>query len=104
MTIDAVDSQGALIETGSASGLRSREATLTADLSAIELRAITDRQLQCLAWVQEGKSASDIGGILGISSRTVEGHLSKVCAHLNVRTRFQAVLKALDLGLLARRP
>lgn len=66
------------------------------------LRQITARQLQCLSWVQEGKSASDIGGILGISGRTVEGHLSKICLHLGVRTRFQAVLKALDLGLLTR--
>ncbi len=61
---------------------------------------ITERQLECLAWVQEGKSASDIGGILGISSRTVEGHLLKVCDHFGVRTRFQAVLKARDLGLI----
>lgn len=62
--------------------------------------AITARQLECLAWVQEGKSASDIGGILGISRRTVEGHLLKVCDHLGVRTRLQAVLRARDLGLI----
>jgi DNA-binding CsgD family transcriptional regulator len=61
---------------------------------------MTARQLECLAWVQEGKSASDIGGILGISSRTVEGHLLKVCDRLRVRTRLQAVLKARDLGLI----
>lgn len=60
----------------------------------------TERQLECLAWVQEGKSASDIGGILGISSRTVEGHLLKVCDRLGVKTRLQAVLKARDLGLI----
>lgn len=63
--------------------------------------AITTRQLECLAWVREGKSASDISGILGISSRTVEGHLIKLCSHLGVKTRIQAVLKAIDLGLLA---
>ena len=34
--------------------------------------AITDRQLQCLAWVQEGESATDIGVVLGLSGRTVE--------------------------------
>jgi len=61
---------------------------------------ITARQLECLAWVQEGKSASDIGGILGISSRTVEGHLLKLCNHLGVKTRLQAVLRARDLGLI----
>ena len=61
---------------------------------------ITSRQLECLAWVQQGKSASDIGGILGISSRTVEGHLLKLCDHLGVKSRLQAVLKARDLGLI----
>ena len=66
-----------------------------------EVRRITERQLQCLTWVQAGKSASDIAGILGISPRTVEGHLQKICLHLGVRTRLQAVLMAHDLGLLA---
>lgn len=61
---------------------------------------ITTRQLECLWWVQQGKSANDIGGIMGISGRTVEGHLLKICDHLGVRTRFQAVLKARDLGLI----
>ena len=61
---------------------------------------ITYRQLQCLAWTHEGKSATDIGQILGISGRTVEGHLAKVCRNLGVRTRIQAVLKAKELGFL----
>lgn len=65
------------------------------------LRRITPRQLQCLFWVQEGKSATDIGGILGVSGRTVEGHLKKLCGHLGVKTRIQAVVLARTLGLLA---
>lgn len=71
-----------------------------ADLRLLIDHNITARQLECLHWVQQGKSATDIGGILGISGRTVEGHLQKVCNHLGVRTRFQAVLKARDLGLI----
>jgi len=63
---------------------------------------ITERQLECLAWVQEGKSATDIGGILGLSGRTVEKHLIKLCGHLGVKTRVQAVVKARELGLLDR--
>ncbi len=62
---------------------------------------ITARQLECLTWVQEGKSASDIGGILGLSGRTVEGHLGKLCGHLGVKTRVQAVVRARQLGLIA---
>ena len=61
---------------------------------------ITKRQLECLAWTQEGKSATDIGLILGISARTVEGHLAKACHNLGVRTRIQAVSRAKDLGFL----
>lgn len=62
---------------------------------------LTHRQLECLYWVQHGKSATDIGQILGLSRRTVENHLAKVCGQLGVRTRVQAVLKVRDLGLLS---
>jgi len=58
------------------------------------------RQLECLSWTQEGKSATDIGEILGISPRTVETYLGRVCQQFGVRTRVQAVVKARDLGFL----
>jgi DNA-binding CsgD family transcriptional regulator len=61
---------------------------------------LSERQLECLAWAEQGKSAGDIGQILGISGRTVEGHLAKACAALEVRTRVQAVVRARALGLL----
>ena len=60
---------------------------------------ISARQIECLSWAQEGKSSSDIGVILGISARTVEGHIARICELLGVRTRIQAILKAKDLGL-----
>ena len=63
-------------------------------------RLITERQLECLAWVQEGKSATDIGVILGLSGRTVEKHIITVCGHLGVKTRVQAVVRARELGLI----
>jgi len=61
-------------------------------------REVTGRQLECLSWVAAGKSSTDIGEILGISSRTVEDHLSKLCGHLGVRTRVQAAVRAQELG------
>jgi len=61
---------------------------------------LTQRQAEILYWVQEGKSSSDIGGILGLSHRTVEHHLENVCRRFGVRTRIQAMLKARDLGLI----
>lgn len=70
------------------------------DTQQADAERITERQLECLSWVQEGKSASDIGGILGLSGRTVEGHLIKLCGHLGVKTRVQAVVRARELGLI----
>ncbi len=68
--------------------------------NGVAVPRLSTRQLECLAWVQEGKSAHDIGMILGISGRTVDGHLAGACAALGVRRRIQAVIKARALGLL----
>lgn len=67
---------------------------------SVASRLITERQLECLSWVQQGKSATDIGVILGLSGRTVEKHIIKVCSHLGVKTRIQAVVRARELGLI----
>jgi DNA-binding CsgD family transcriptional regulator len=64
--------------------------------------SLRQRQVECLYWAQEGKSAGDIGQILGISGRTVEAHIARACEALGVRTRVQAVIRARDLGWLPR--
>ncbi len=61
---------------------------------------LTKRQAEILYWVQEGKSSSDIGAILGLSHRTIEHHLENVCRRFGVRTRIQAVVRARDMGLI----
>lgn len=53
--------------------------------------ALSARQLECLEWAARGKSASDIGCILGISARTAAFHLENAKAKLGVRTICQAV-------------
>ncbi len=64
---------------------------------------VTPRQLECLAWVAQGKSATEIGIILGISGRTVEKHIAKICEVFGVVRRIQAVDHAWRLGLIPRR-
>jgi DNA-binding CsgD family transcriptional regulator len=61
---------------------------------------LTQRQKDCLCWVREGKSATDIADILGISVYTVHEHVGRACARLGVRTRVQAVATAIHLGLI----
>lgn len=64
------------------------------------MAALSQRELQCLEWVSRGKSSSDIGAILSLSPRTVESYLEKVCAKMKVRTRIEAVVAAVQLGLI----
>lgn len=61
---------------------------------------LTARQVECLRWVRDGKTAWEIGSILGLSSRTVEEHLANACRTLGVRSRVQAVILASRRGLL----
>ena len=61
---------------------------------------LSPRELECLIWVSRGKSSGDIGGILGLSPRTVDSYLEKVCAKLRVRTRIEAVALAVRAGVI----
>lgn len=67
---------------------------------AVTRPALSARQLECLKWTREGKSAADIAQILGISRFTVQEHLAQACTRLGVRTRVQALSQAYVLGLL----
>ncbi len=68
----------------------------------ITLRHLSPRELECLTWVSLGKSSSDIGSILNLSSRTVDAYLEKACAKLNVRTRIEAVVAAVQLRIITQ--
>lgn len=48
---------------------------------------LTLREEEILSWVSQGKRDSEIGMILGISSRTVGKHLENILSKLNVETR-----------------
>lgn len=61
---------------------------------------LSPRELECLAWVSQGKSSTDIGAILGLSSRTVDSYLEKAASKLGVRTRIEAVAVGVKRGLI----
>jgi DNA-binding CsgD family transcriptional regulator len=64
---------------------------------------LTNRQLEVLALMAEGASNATIGERLFISSKTVDHHVSAILAKLDVHTRAEAVLRALQSGVLAER-
>lgn len=66
-----------------------------------EYDALTDRELEVLILAGKGFTNKAIGIQLGISDRTVQGHLAKTYSKLQVGSRTEAVMKAVALGLIA---
>lgn len=56
---------------------------------------LTRRETDVLQWVAAGKTNTEIGFILGISSRTVQKHLEHIFEKLGVASRTAAVTWAL---------
>lgn len=57
-------------------------------------RALTQRQLEALHWVGDGKTTADVALLMGLTPATVEKHLRLARDVLSVETTAQAVLKA----------
>jgi len=62
---------------------------------------LTKREREVLQWAAAGKSAWEIGEILGIAKRTVDEHVQRASRKLNAINRTQAVATALRDGLIA---
>lgn len=58
------------------------------------------REKEILQWTADGKTSSEIGQILSISTATVNFHINKALVKLNAVNKTQAVVKAVVLGLL----
>jgi DNA-binding CsgD family transcriptional regulator len=65
-----------------------------------DIPALTPRELESLRWTMEGKTAWEVGNILGISERTAVLHVNNATHKLGCVNKHQAVLKALRLGLI----
>lgn len=61
---------------------------------------LTDRELEVLGLAAKGYTNKAIGVQLGISDRTVQGHLAKTFDKLQAASRTEAVMRAVSLGWL----
>jgi DNA-binding NarL/FixJ family response regulator len=61
---------------------------------------ITIRERQVLQFLADGFTTHQIGRRLGISPRTVEGHVGRLYHKLTVRSRVQAISRGSALGLI----
>jgi len=66
-----------------------------------QYESLTERELEVLEFVAQGYTNKAIGLQLGISDRTVQGHLAKVYSKLDANSRTEAVMRAVAEGWLA---
>jgi DNA-binding NarL/FixJ family response regulator len=65
------------------------------------VEALTQREVEVLRLAAKGRTNKTIGRALGISDRTVQGHLANIYGKLNVNSRTEAVTEALRQGWIA---
>ena len=71
--------------------------------TALQHKGLSGREVEVLTWVARGKTNSEIGRILEISSRTVSKHLEHIYPKLGVESRTVAVVHLLELVLERQR-
>jgi DNA-binding NarL/FixJ family response regulator len=59
---------------------------------------LTDRELEVLSLAAKGYTNKSIGVQLGISDRTVQGHMAHIFGKLQASSRTEAVMRAVSLG------
>lgn len=65
-----------------------------------QVEGLTDREIEVLIHARHGLTNKEIGQLLFISDRTVQGHLKNIYEKLGVTTRTEAVIVALEHGLI----
>jgi DNA-binding CsgD family transcriptional regulator len=65
-------------------------------------RELTNREIEVLLLVADGKTNEEIGMLLGISGKTVQHHVARVCRKINVPGRVGAAVWLARRGLVGR--
>jgi two-component system NarL family response regulator len=62
--------------------------------------SLTPREVEVLKLMAAGKRNKEIGGVLGISETTIQGHVKSILAKLNVHDRTEAVTQAIRKAII----
>ncbi len=65
------------------------------------VEALSAREIEVLRLAAQGYTNKAIGAQLGISDRTVQGHLTNIFGKLGVASRTEAVTRAIQMGLVS---
>jgi DNA-binding CsgD family transcriptional regulator len=73
---------------------------LAPDVQPLTTPQLSSRELESLRWTMEGKTAWELGRILGISEQTAARRVHNAVQKLGCVNKVQAVVRALRLGLI----
>jgi DNA-binding NarL/FixJ family response regulator len=65
-------------------------------VSAAALSLLSTREREVMRLLSEGQTAREIAAVLGISRRTVEGHVARICEKLGARNKADAVRRYIE--------
>jgi LuxR family quorum-sensing system transcriptional regulator SolR len=68
--------------------------------AAVAPPKLSAREVEVLRWTAEGKTSAEIAGIVSLSERTVNYHLSSATAKLGASNKTSAAVRAALLGLI----
>jgi len=68
----------------------------------ITAESLTDRELDVLRLAAKGFTNKAVGVQLGISDRTVQGHMAHIFAKIQASSRTEAVMRAVSLGWISQ--
>lgn len=102
--IKVVHSGGSLIQPGLARKVLKEFAHLAKEApqggKSMSIKGLSEREIEVLQCVSEGKSNKEIAEQLTISEKTVKAHLRTIFRKLDVSDRAQAVAEAMRKGLV----
>ncbi len=76
-------------------------AQITAPKTTTPIDPLTDREMEVLTLAAKGFTNKAIGVQLGISDRTVQGHIARIFEKLRANSRTEAVMRAVSEGWLS---
>jgi DNA-binding NarL/FixJ family response regulator len=65
---------------------------------------LSERELDVLQGLADGLSTEELARRLFVSPRTIQGHVQNILTKLQVRSKLEAVLRGLHLGVVRLRP
>ena len=68
--------------------------------NGIKIKNLTEREIEVLEYVVQGKTNKEIAQILMVTHHTIKAHVASIIKKIGVKNRLEAALVAVSKGLV----